>query len=333
MKNAPLRLHSAEVVPTGLYRIAAPLVNADELARLDSLFSSVSVWLTEGMSSTPPPEAPNLNAPAPATSSGLGLAGLIIGIVSLVLAFIPFINVLAGIAAVVGLILAIVAIAQKGKKKGAAAGGIVTSALALIMSFVMGFVYTNAFVEGVNEALEDSGVSVSSEAEEPADSPSEDAEMGQADQPASQDGLSRDNPLPLGSTVTLDVFGEQAWEVTVGPATLDATEEVIAENMFNDPPEDGLQYALLNITATYVGTESGVPWVDLTYSFVSSAGTTHETFDSFAVAPDPLSDINELYPGGSGSGNILIAIPSDDASGGTWKVGTLLGEEYFFAAQ
>lgn len=272
-------------------------------------------------------------APENAKSSGLAIAALVLGIVSLILAFIPLINVLAGIAAVVGLILAIVAISQKGRKKGVALGGLITTTLALVMSFVMGFVYTNAFVEGVDEAFEESGLVDSSEVDEPAtqdESAPEDS--GTADAQSSEQGT-RDNPLPLGSTVTLDGLGESEWEVTVGPSTLDATEVVIAENTFNDPPEDGFQYALLSLTATYIGSESGTPSFDLMYSYVSSAGTTHETFDNFAVAPDPLSDINELYPGASGTGNILIAIPTDDASGGVWKVGALLGSEYFFAAE
>lgn len=266
-------------------------------------------------------------------SSGLAIAALVLGIVSLILAFIPLINVLAGIAAVVGLILAIVAIFQKGKKKGVALGGLITTSLALVMSFVMGFVYTNAFVESVDEAFEETGVVDSSEVDEPAtDDGSASEDSSAADVQPSDQGT-RDNPLPLGSTVTLDGLGEAEWEVTVGPSTLDATEAVIAENMFNDPPEDGFQYALLSLTATYIGSESGTPSFDLMYSYVSSAGTTHETFDSFAVAPDPLSDINELYPGASGTGNILIAIPSDDPSGGVWKVGAFLGSEYFFAAE
>lgn len=286
---------------------------------------------------TNPPVEPlgdaNQVAPENTKSSGLAIAALVLGIVSLILAFIPFINVLAGIAAVVGLILAIVAVSQKGKKKGVALGGLITTSLALIMSFVMGFVYTNAFVEGVDEAFEESGVTDSSQAEEP--STEDDSAPAEADspEPESEDQGTRENPLPLGSTVTLEALGESEWEVTVGPATLDATEAVIAENTFNDPPEEGLQYALLSLTATYIGAESGTPSFDLTYSYVSSSGTTHETFDTFAVAPDPLSDVNELYPGASGTGNILIAIPSDDPSGGVWKVGTLLGSEYFFAAE
>jgi len=275
----------------------------------------------------------NQATPPNQKSSGLAIAALVLGIVSLILAFIPFINVLAGIAAVVGLILAIVAISQKGRKKGVALGGLITTSLALIMSFVMGFVYTNAFVEGVDAAFEESGMSDSSEVEEPsAGDDSAAADSGTSETQSDEQGT-RQNPLPLGSTVTLDVLGETEWEVTVGPATLDATDTVIAENMFNDPPEEGFQYALLSLTATYIGSESGTPSFDLTYSYVSSSGTTHETFDSFAVAPDPLSDVNELYSGASGTGNILVAIPSDDPSGGTWKVGTLLGSEYFFTAE
>ncbi len=148
------------------------------------------------------------------------------------------------------------------------------------------------------------------------------------------DAGKRDNPLPLGSTVMIGTRGAPEWEVTVGPATLNATDAVLAENQFNDPPEDGFQYALLNLTVTYVGETSGTPWFDINISYVGADAVTYRSSDSFAVAPSPFSDINELFPGGTGSGNVVIAIPGETAAEGTWRIGVSFGtDDIFFKAQ
>lgn len=64
--------------------------------------------------------------------SGFGVASLIIGIISLV-----FSCVGVGIVGIVGIILSIVAFTQKDRKKGTAIGGIITSAIAFIISLAV----------------------------------------------------------------------------------------------------------------------------------------------------------------------------------------------------
>src|SRR5699024_12423282 len=60
----------------------------------------------------------------------------------------------------------------------------------------------------------------------------------------------RDHPLALGTTVP-----EGDWEVTVNSVDLDATDAVLAENPFNDEPDEGHSYITANVTATYLGSE------------------------------------------------------------------------------
>lgn len=171
--------------------------------------------------------------------------------------------------------------------------------------------------EDVQEEATDSGVDPQAESIKSGD------EMG-----------SRSNPLPIGATVVLDDEMGGVWEVTLLPPSLNANELVLAENMFNDEPPEGLQYALLPVSATYLGDETGTAAWDLEFAFVSSSGTTHKQFDVMAVGPNELSNINELYDGGVAEGNIVIAIPSVDAESGTWRVGTSWGSaEAFFSAQ
>lgn len=265
-------------------------------------------------------------APPAKPGNGLGLAALIVGIFALLGAFIPFVNYVSGVLAVVGIILGIIAVTRKNKPKKAGLAGLIISVVAMILSIVLAFAYTAGFVAAVDEALPqtnaqgDDDVAASDEAEGETES---EATLG-----------SRENPAPIGTTVEITNAGAPQYELTLGVPTLDATAIIGAESV-NDAAPAGLQYAIVPVSVTYVGTETGTPWVDLSVSFVSAAGTTHESFDTFVIGPDPsFTEINELYPGASGSGNIVIAIPTADAAAGAWTVAPLFsGDTFFFAAQ
>lgn len=266
-------------------------------------------------------------APPAKPGNGFGLAALIVGICALIGAFIPFINYASGVLAVVGIILGIIAITRKNKPKKAGAAGLIISAIALILSIVLAITYTAAFVTAVDESLPQANVK---DSEEAAAAPAEEVE---ADAAAAVG--TRENPAPIGSTVEITAAGVPTYEVTLGAPTLDATTIMAAEDLYNEAAPAGFQYAILPIAVTYVGTETGTPWIDLSVSFVSAAGTTHTESDVFASGPSPsFMEINELYPGASGTAEIVIAIPTADAAAGTWTVEPLfLGDTFFFAAQ
>lgn len=273
--------------------------------------------------------APENGAKTELRSNGLGLAALIIGIIAAVFSFIPLIQYVMGFVAFIGLVLGIVALFLKGRKKVIAIVGTIVSIIALILSFVLSAAYTQSFVDGLDAAIDESSPRVEVV---PDDSDADDSEA--AGESTDSDEGTRNNPLPLGTTITIGSPGAPEWEVTVGPATLDATDEVLAANQFNDEPEEGFQYAMLNLDATYIGEDSGTPWVDISVSFVGSDANTYQSFDTFAVAPNSFTDVNELFPGGSGSGNIVIAVPTDAVADGTWRVGaSFLGDDLFFEAQ
>lgn len=265
--------------------------------------------------------------------NGMGTAALVIGILAFVGAFIPFVNYGSGLLAVVGAVLGAIALTRKTKAKRAALAGLVISVIALILSIILAVVYTASFVKAVDDSL-------GTAAGAPAASDTSNAD-GEADASASDDAAStdaevgtRENPAPLGSVVELSSGGAVEYEVTLGASNLSANDLVAAENQFNDAPPEGFQYALVPVTVTYKGTDTGTPWVDVRVEFVSAAGTTHTTSDTMAVEPAPsMMDINDLYPDASGTGNIVIAIPTADAALGTWAVSSLFGDAYFFAAQ
>ncbi len=278
-----------------------------------------------------PPAAsglPPYAAPAPAArgKNGFGLAALIIGIVALIGAFIPVVNYVSGFIAAVGLGLGIVGLVLKNRVKGMAIAGTVTSGVALVLSIVLAIAYS---VWIIGELENDLG-NVSTSSERPVtEAPVTDEEETDAEAAVG----SRENPAPIGTTVVLTGTDGDAYEITLGAPILNATEAVVAANMFNDAPEAGFQYAMVPVTVTYTGTATGNPWLDVEVEFVSAAGTTHRQMDAMSVAPEPrFMDINELHPGGTGTGNIAILIPSADAEIGAWALSGLFGDETFFMA-
>jgi hypothetical protein len=118
------------------------------------------------------------------------------------------------------------------------------------------------------------------------------------------------DPIPLGREAQV---GD--WKVKVVGAALDATQAVLDENMFNDPPDSGSQYVLISVEASYVGQATSTFWIDMLYSFVGSEGKTFSL--AAAVAPDPITNAGEASAGGAISGNLVFMVASDQIPGGT----------------
>jgi len=92
--------------------------------------------------------------------NGLAMAALILGIVAFVLAFIPFVNFLAGAVALVGLVLGIIGI-TKHTKRGIAIAGTIISIVAGIVSIVMVLAYTAIFFGALGQAVDESNKDMS----------------------------------------------------------------------------------------------------------------------------------------------------------------------------
>ena len=94
------------------------------------------------------------DAPILKKGNGLGIAALVIGILSLVGAFIPFLNYATGFLAFIGLVLGVIALFLKGRGKKAAVAGTILSLLAIILSVVMALAYTAAFASAVSDSID-----------------------------------------------------------------------------------------------------------------------------------------------------------------------------------
>lgn len=87
--------------------------------------------------------------------NGLGVAALVIGIVALLGAFIPFANYGTGFLAFVGLVLGIIGLVLKGRKRKIAIAGTILSGAALILSIVMAIVYTAVFAAAIQTGIDE----------------------------------------------------------------------------------------------------------------------------------------------------------------------------------
>lgn len=275
---------------------------------------------TPSVESTPtPPEGSYANPGtlAPPAKSALSLWALIVAIVAIVSAIIPGLSFVAWAPAAVATILGIVGLVTKRPGRGKALTAVILGPIALLVAII---VSVGTIAAGLSDAspTTDSKPGVSTDTS--AEPETEAAKVG-----------TRENPAPAGSTVVLSDNSGEIYKIAFGAATLDAGAVIAAENMFNEPADAGFQYILVPITFTYVGNETGTPWVDVSFAFVSAAGTTHDGTSSLAVAPQPIMDINELYPGASATGNLVLMVPSADIEKGALTVSQLFGENYFVA--
>jgi hypothetical protein len=104
------------------------------------------------------------------------------------------------------------------------------------------------------------------------------------------------------------------WKVRVIEVIPDATALVLAENQFNDEPEDGKQFFMVTLEAEYTGTASATFWVDMSWSALGPSSVAYSSFeDSCGVTPGNLSDAGEVFPGGVITGNACWSLTAGDA--------------------
>ncbi|WP_231367365.1 DUF4352 domain-containing protein [Schaalia sp. ZJ405] len=142
-------------------------------------------------------------------------------------------------------------------------------------------------------------------------------------------GKTRENPLPLGSTVSTD-----DWDLTINSVNLDAAAEIVAADMINQEPAEGETYILVNVTATFKGDDAdgSIPLASI--DFVSAEGKSFDSTSKLLVAPEAFDSLSTLYKGGSTTGNIAIAVSGTDVNQGVLAVrAALLSDKVFVAVK
>lgn len=104
------------------------------------------------------------------------------------------------------------------------------------------------------------------------------------------------------------------WTIVVNSVTPDATDEVLAANSFNDPPEPGTQFFIANISATYTGRTSDEFGGSFRLRVGGPTSVAYSTFEnSCGSIPDKLPDA-EVFEGGTIEGNVCWAVKEEDTA-------------------
>ena len=255
----------------------------------------------------------------PLKRNTLGIVALVAAIVGFIFAVWEGAFVIGWILLPIAFVVSLVALFQRGQGKKLA----ITALIISIVGTIAGAV---AFIISASASL-DELIQPSNEVVEVTEDPAgeETDEKEETEDPKTKEG-SRENPHPIGTTIASD-----EWEVTVNSFTRNATDEVMKENEFNDEPDDGEEYVLVNLTAERLGEKSASPYYDIDVDYVTEGGNVISSLSSFAIIPDELSSA-ELYAGATATGNVSLIAPEDDD--GTIRIRPgFMAEEVFFTTE
>lgn len=258
----------------------------------------------------------------------LGLIALITAILGTFFACLPGALIVGWVLLPIAFILALVSLFLRGRKRGAGIAGLIVSVVGTVIAVVVFFAVV---ADSVDQAFSDETT-----VEEPA-ADEGDAEQSGSEESGSGDSASeeaadgergtRENPFPLGAEISTS-----DWTVTVDGVDLDATDAVLAENEFNEAPEEGRTYILVDVTAQYTGDDPEGSMPMLSVAYVSPEGNTFDGTEMSAVAPDSFDSMSTLYEGASTSGNIALQVPADGVEEGTLRVSpSMLADDVFVA--
>lgn len=236
----------------------------------------------------------------------IGIIALVCAILGVIFSCIPGFLILGWILLPISFILGLVGLFPKDKKKGTAIAAVITSIVgAVVAAVAFMFVIDSAFNDAFNEetTVSNNGGANAVGDGDSAEGNSEDSADGAAD------GATRENPLPIGATVSTD-----EWDVTVNSVDLNATDAVMSENPVNDAPADGQTYVMANVTAKYKGDDPQGSMPTIGFAFVTPEGNTINSYDSIVIAPDYFDQSTTLYKDAEETGNFAFLVDEATAA-------------------
>lgn len=134
-------------------------------------------------------------------------------------------------------------------------------------------------------------------------------------------GGTRENPFPIGHPVH-----NEEWQVRLDDPC--EAGDIVAANKYNDPPEAGMEYWIVPVTATYTGDTTG-KLNSIAVKFVSDNRNYDHGYG--AAIPDPLYEIGALFNSGTAKGNVCVAVPA--GANGLWTVSMGSDRPIFFRSE
>ena len=107
--------------------------------------------------------------------------------------------------------------------------------------------------------------------------------------------------------------GQPHWAMVVSEVNYDATEALSQASQWNEPPQPGKQFVMLNIEVKYLGPESD--WFSNRYTLkaVGQSGVVYDYDDHCDSShPEWLDINNELFTGGAITGWKCFAVSTAD---------------------
>lgn len=137
-------------------------------------------------------------------------------------------------------------------------------------------------------------------------------------------GTSRDNPAPVGETVSVPNFA-----ILVTAITRPADDIVATGNMFNTEPEPGQEYIMVELSATCLVEECS--FSTFNFNVIDSSGLVHDA-QSFVSGVTGMLDSGDMLSGGTRSGSVFFLVPQGD-DGLVLRWDPFVGDEIFFSMQ
>lgn len=278
----------------------------------------------------PPPE------PQSNDGRGLALAGLILGIVALVLFWIPLVNYVSLVLALVGLglsIASLVIVRRRASGKGLSIAAVIVSAVALVAA-ILATVFWSSLFNTVDENLDTPLSPVTVTPTTPTVTPTAPAVTPTAPAvPPTAPAVTPTAPAvptPAPTPTTTPTSGSTQrtataapnteilpqgteaevgeYTVTVSSVQLDATDVILGFNQFNDPPQG--QYVLVTLDVVYNGSEEGDPWLDLNSKFVGSDSRQYGESTCLATLEREGFSVPTLENGGAAQYEVCMDVPA-----------------------
>lgn len=261
----------------------------------------MSHTFTPQQPATPPPGTPY--APPPPGTNGLAIAGFILALLGLLGSWLPFLNLVAILCALVGGVLSVIGLVKAktiGSGKGLAISGLIVAVVGVVAAVIV-----NVLVFALGSTIEDSFEESfeSTVTEIPADS-----QVEGATEDGSSSGATREDPVPLGTTIS---GGD--WSVVVHSV------KTASADSLGQRASAGSTLLVVNMSATYTGDDAQGDSAWATVNYVSPSGDTFDGLEgsSMFLADKPFDSLKTLYKGGSVRGNEILEVPAD------WQGGVL----------
>lgn len=238
----------------------------------------------------------------------LTVTALVLAAVALVMCWIPILNILSLLLALSAVVLAIIDLVAA-RRAGTAWQGMTVTALAIGGASILGVIVFQTAYSSASKESADPGTALEAQGSASAGADVTPSATRIPEATAALDGTA-EKPYPLG---TAAVVGNE-YQVQVLGVKLDATEEVVANNMFNDQPEG--RYILVDLAVTYAGADEGNPWVDLSPTFVGTDARQYDASSCGASLDNGAMKVPTLEKGGTASYQVCMDVPVGAIEGG-----------------